>query len=246
MTGNFMTTQQAKRLRAFYNTLLRFEKMIDDTVGHNIEGGAVMALFEEIERFQNEFPDLLPLFNRRQFFAHRYTEDDWYKISAIRAFLATAIPTVEAELDQDESSPIFETREFPFIADGNLRAILKRDYSEIQRAFVAKCWKSVIILCGGAIEAMLTDLLLKNNSQAQSSPRAGKGADITKWGLSELIEVAVDLDLVTSGAQKLSHSVRDYRNLIHPGNELRNKLTFDAEEAKIALEIMHIMHRDLS
>jgi hypothetical protein len=104
----------------------------------------------------------------------------------------------------------------------------------------------VIILCGSAIEAVLTDLLLKNAAQSQGSSKAPKSPDITRWGFADLIEVAVDLDLVTSGSHKLSHSVRDYRNLIHPGNEVRNKLTFDAEEAKIALEILHIIHRDLS
>jgi hypothetical protein len=241
-----MTTQHARRLRAFYKTLLRFEKMLDEAEGQNIEGSPIVVFFQEIERFRNEFPQLLPVGDESDFFRHSYGGESWFNISAIKAFLAIAIPNIESELDQDESSPIFETREFPFITDSDLRAILKRDYLEIQRAFVAKCWKSVIILSGGAIEAMLTDLLLKNRSEAQSSAKAGKGSDITKWGLSELIEVAVDLDLVTAGAQKLSHSVRDYRNLIHPGKELRNKLTFDAEEAKIALEILHIMHRDLS
>ena len=106
--------------------------------------------------------------------------------------------------------------------------------------------KSVIILSGGAIEAILTDIALQNATQAKAATSAPKESDVTRWDLADLINVAVELKLVSAGVEKLSHSVRAYRNLIHPGNEIRNKLTFDAEEAKIALEVLHIVHRDLS
>ena len=64
-------------------------------------------------------------------------------------------------------------------------------------------------------------------------------------GLKTLIDVSVELKLVSAGVEKLSNPVREYRNLIHPGNEIRSGLTFGAEEAKIALEILHMLHRDL-
>jgi hypothetical protein len=68
----------------------------------------------------------------------------------------------------------------------------------------------------------------------------------TRWDLSELINVAVELQLVTEGVEKLSHSIREYRDLVHPGREIRKKLSFGAEEAKISLEVLKILHRDLS
>jgi hypothetical protein len=136
--------------------------------------------------------------------------------------------------------------DFSFIKDGDLKKCLERDYSEIQRAFVSRCWKSVIILSGGAIEAILTDLLLANSSMALASSKAPKQSDITKWDLADLINVSVDASLVSSGVEKLSHPIREYRNLVHPGNEIRTKLTFNSEEARIALEVLNIVHRDLS
>ena len=135
-------------------------------------------------------------------------------------------------------TPVTEKREFAFINDLNLRDIVERDYSEIQKAYISHCWKSVIILSGGAIEAILTDLLLANETSAKSAKSASNKPDITRWDLSNLIDVSVELKLVSAGVEKLSHPIREYRNLVHPGNEVRNQLKFDAEEAKIALEVL--------
>jgi len=147
----------------------------------------------------------------------------------------------------EESTPVTQTKEFTFVNSPELRKILERDYIEIQRAFIAHCWKSVIILSGGTIEAILMDLLLQKQSAALAATKAPKGkSDISRWDLADLINVSVELRLVTNGVERLSHPVRDYRNLVHPGNEVRNNLTFGAEEAKIALEVLHIVHRDCS
>ena len=147
----------------------------------------------------------------------------------------------------EENTPVTQTREFAFIANPELRKILERDYKEVQRAFIAQCWKSVIILSGGSIEAILIDLLMKNESAAIGAANAPKGKpDITTWHLAHVIKVSDELGLVSKSIDNLSHSVREYRNLIHPGNEMRNKLTFGTEEARIALEVLNMVHRDCS
>lgn len=91
----------------------------------------------------------------------------------------------------------------------------------------------------------MLDLLQQNQSAAIAATKAPKNPYINRWDLKDVINVSVELKLVNSGVEKLSHSVREYRNLVHPGNEVRNRLTFDAEEAKIALEVLHMVHRDL-
>lgn len=131
-----------------------------------------------------------------------------------------------------------------------LRSILERDYDEIQKAFVTGCWKSVIILAGGAIETLLLDRLLQNEARAKSSAKApkdkaGQVPEIKDWGFVYLILVAVDLSLINPDVDKHSHSLREYRDLVHPTVEIRTKLRVDAEEAKIALEVLNIVHRDL-
>jgi len=129
-------------------------------------------------------------------------------------------------------SPIAEAREFDFVKDDDVRAILERDYVEAQTAFAAQCWKSVIILCGGVIEATLLDLLLTDPAAACAAKGAPKGKpDLRKLDLSDVIRVAVELGIVGPGLDRLSDTLRQYRNLIHPGVELRSGLSPQKEEA---------------
>ncbi len=243
-----MTEEQIKKLRAYYHSLVGQQRIFDeaaDRKAYNIERHPVIGLSEEISRLQTEFPQLIPPF-RPEEFGKDYNMER-YVVSGIRTYLAMAISRLKVAIDTQQSVPVTETREFTFVKDFTLRQILERDYLEIQRAYISKCWKSVIILCGSAIEAILTDLLIQNNHLIKTATKTpAKKPDISTWDLADLINVAVELNLVSAGVEKLSHSVRDYRNLVHPGNEIRNKLKFDAEEAKIAVEVLNIVYRDLS
>lgn len=109
-----------------------------------------------------------------------------------------------------------------------------------------KCWKAAVVLSGGLIEALLADQLLRDLAKAVAANSAPKkNQDISTWRFVELINVAVELRLVSRSAEKLSHSVREYRNLVHPHKELKDKLGADEQEAKIALQVLHLIDRDL-
>jgi len=238
-----------KRLTKHLNSLRGIQRVLQKETG-NIEGSPVRMLQSVLGTLQSDAPDVVPAFDMRAFFSHTVDDiqEDYYRSAGILAYLATAIAALEAELDEDDTAatPVTEHREFAFVTDPALRAIIERDYAEIQRAFIARCYKSTIILTGGAIEAILLDLLTANKAAALASQKAPRQGDISQWDLKDLIAVAIELGLITASAEKFGHSVRGYRNLIHPGNEMRSGLEFDEEEAKIAIEVLHILHRDLS
>jgi len=244
-----MTENELKKLRSYFHSLLGQQAVFQKEAENKAivtRSHPVKVLGEELERLQTDFSGLVPPFDAQEFYCRRDQLGEWYYVDGILSHLAGVLGRLKVAIDTSENTPVTQTREFTFVKDANLRKVLERDYSEIQRAYIAKCWKSVIILSGGGIEATLTDLLLQDPSRARGASKAPKDPDITKWDLSDLINVCVELSLVSSGIEKLSHSVRAYRNLVHPGNEIRNKLTFDEEEARIALEVLHIIHRDLS
>lgn len=237
-----MNADERKKLRFYYHSILEQKRFLDTLKGGSrIRGNQVRPLMMEFDRLRKDFPDMVP-------FDPEYDglkDDSLYDFISIRGYLSMVIGRLEVAVDQPTDIPVTEKRQFTFISNSNLKAIIERDYEEIQRAFISNCWKSVIILCGGIIEAILTDLLLSNKTIAIVAKSAPKENDITRWDFSKLIDVSVELKLVSAGMQKLSHSLREYRNLVHPSNEIRNQLSFNAEEAKIAVEVLHILHRDL-
>jgi len=245
-----MTEAQTKKLRGFYHSLLGQQRVFDDAASKNqivIANEPVDLLNDEISRVEKEFPNLLPPFRCQDYFSRDSTSGSYYKLAGIRSYLGMILGRLKIAVETaTESAPVTETREFTFVKNLELRKIIERDYVEVQQAYIAKCWKSVIILSGSLIEAVLADLVLQNADRSRAATKAPRDADIRKWDLADLINVSVELGLVSAGVEKLSHPVREYRNLVHPGNEIRNKLTLDAEEAKIAIEVLHIVHRDLS
>ena len=235
-----MDSDQLKKLRQFYNSLSEQQRFLSTlSGGTSIDKIAIRPLVHELKQLNSEFPDLiLPLqINERA---------TKYNFINVMTYLGSAIGRLRIAIEEPIDNPITEKRHFKFISNPDLRAIIERDYGELQRAYISSCWKSVIILCGGAIEAILTDLLVQNETAAKAAKSAPQNSEITRWDLSNLIDVAVERSLVSDGIKKLSHSLREYRNLVHPGNELRTKLRFDVEEARIALEVLNILHRDLS
>ena len=245
-----MNTDELMKLRQFYHSFLGLQRIFDGLSAGVVSGTAIRPLEAELQQLNNEFPSLMPIFDRHGYYSHTASTTSggrvMYDLTGIRSYISMIIGRLQIAIEQPSDTPVTEKRQFTFINDKDLRIIIERDYSEIQRAYISECWKSVIILCGGVIEAILTDLLTSKDAVAKSAKSAPKEPDITRWDLSNLISVAVELKLVSAGVDKLSHSLREYRNLVHPGNELRNKLLFDAEEAKIAVEVLNIVHRDLS
>lgn len=241
-----MREDQTNRLRQFYGSQLGQLEFLKGYERPYINEMVIDTLANELGEINQEFPDLLPIFNLERYLDSSDEGMSWYDAQGILTFVTMAVSRLKVASEVPRETPITESRTFDFINDEALRGIIERDYDEIQRTYISKCWKSVIILCGGAIEAILTDLLLKSESQAKASPKAPSKDDIRSWYFSDLINVCVDLKLIESGVKRFSYSIKEYRNLVHPGNELKNKLTFDAEEARIALEILNILHRDLS
>jgi hypothetical protein len=129
-----------------------------------------------------------------------------------------------------------------FIISPDLRSIIERDIKELNLCIRQGTVKVIIVLCGSIIEAILLDLLSLHESESLSATKKGKGP-IYRWNLENLIDVALELNLINTGVTMFSHSLREYRNLIHPGRELRDNLKVAPEEAAIAVQVLKMVLR---
>jgi len=155
--------------------------------------------------------------------------------------------TPQAALEAPSTQPPPSGVDFSFMKNDEFRQIAERDYSELQNVKSVQAVKSRLVLTGGLIEALLLDALQSNEPGARNSAKAGKyeGKDLYEWPLSTLIDVAVELGLIREITRKFSDAVRDLRNLVHPGKEIRENFSFGQEEANIADQVLEIVIRDL-
>jgi len=108
--------------------------------------------------------------------------------------------------------------------------VLQYRIKEIEKCFSSNSPLAVILLAGSTLEGIFLGLAIKYPRQfntAKSSPKDsnGKVRQFHEWNLSGFIDVATDIGLIQHDTQKFSHSLRDFRNYIHPFEQMSSGLT---------------------
>ncbi len=127
--------------------------------------------------------------------------------------------------------------------DGVITAILQQRIDEIKKCLNAKASLSVIFLCGSTLEGILLGISSgrpKEFGQSLCSPkdRSGKVKPFQDWSLSDFINVARDINLVGEDVKKFSHALRDFRNYIHPYEQMSSNFNPDEHTAKICWQVL--------
>lgn len=101
---------------------------------------------------------------------------------------------------------------------------------------------SVIFLCGSVLEAVLLGAAQQNPAtfnQARATPtRNGSPKSFREWSLAQLINVAYEVGILKLDIKKLSHGLRDFRNYIHPYEQLASRFTPDEHTAKVCFQVL--------
>ena len=120
------------------------------------------------------------------------------------------------------------TLDLTFVSNNELREILQRDIAELNVARsqgVDKTSKICMVFCGSIAETLLLDCLLQNQAAAfaiaSTLPRR-PSSNLEDWELHEMVTVATRLNLLPDDASIGATQLRQWRNLIHPGRELKD------------------------
>jgi hypothetical protein len=119
------------------------------------------------------------------------------------------------------------------VANKELRQILRRDISELNSARSQgydKTPKTCMVLSGSIAEAMLLSALKRRKKAAlkvATSLPAKPGTDLERWDLYQMVQVATNLPqpILPADALTGADQLRQWRNLIHPGRELKDTKT---------------------
>lgn len=134
--------------------------------------------------------------------------------------------------------------------DPNLVPVLESRLAEAQHCLTSAPL-ATIFLCGSILEGILLGVALqspKEFNQAANSPKDkdNKVKQFQEWSLAQFIDVAHELGALKLDVKKFSHGLRDFRNYIHPYQQLLSKFTPDKHTAEICMQVLKAAIADLS
>lgn len=151
--------------------------------------------------------------------------------------------------EQKDSENDFLSREFTNVdlralkLENAITDVLQHRFKEIEKCFSSGSPLAVILLAGSALEGILLGLAIQHPRQfnsAKSSPKdsSSKVKPFHEWSLSGFIDVAKELGLIQNDTHKFSHSLRDFRNYIHPFEQMSSGFFPREHTAKICLQVL--------
>ena len=158
------------------------------------------------------------------------------------------------ELDEISDHEIEE--KFNFIEDKELKKILVRDFCELEICKIRGLNKSTLVICGSIIEALLIDQICKEDNLLQAQEnfndiiRQKRSDRIDKlpqeWYFAEIIDVCENLNLISNESKRDSWRINEYRQIIHPMNEISQNKKITPELAEISYNILLLIIKDIS
>ncbi len=128
--------------------------------------------------------------------------------------------------------------------------VVRARLDEIERCMESEAPLAVIFLVGSTLEGLLMELALANPTVFASSPSApaarGKSKPIGEWTLAELITVSRSLGFVGEDVLKHADHVRNFRNYIHPRQQMRENFEPRMMTAQIARQVLLAALSDLN
>ena len=164
--------------------------------------------------------------------------------------LKTASRLMGKEVAADETEEEFLKKDFGAISivgldiDSTIAPILESRIREAMECHHVGASLASIFMCGSVLEGILLNIALKNPAafnQAQSSPKnkdTQKVKPFQDWTLANLIDVAHEVGLLRLDVKKFSHVMRDFRNYIHPYEQMASRFNPDKHTAEICLQVL--------
>ncbi len=127
--------------------------------------------------------------------------------------------------------------------EASLIPILESRYQEAVRSLNARCPLSTIFMCGSVLEGLLLGMALANPkgfNQAGAAPKDkfGNTKQFPEWTLAQMIDASCELGYLKVDVKKFGHALRDFRNYIHPYQQMSSLFAPDEHTAAICIQVL--------
>jgi hypothetical protein len=200
--------------------------------------------FDELDKYIDNF---------NQFLAF----DNWKVVRAEKEIAFVKADKINFETKTEIKEDDFLNREFGEISidklglDSIVSESLNLRFDEIKKGINSIAPLSVIFLSGSSLEGILLGFASKfpkEFNQANSAPKdkEGKVKSFHEWTLSNFIDTANEIGLLKEDVKKFSHVLRDFRNYIHPYEQISKNFNPDIHTAKLCWQVLKVAVIQLS
>lgn len=133
-----------------------------------------------------------------------------------------------------------------------LAEILADRWEQAQKCLNAGVYLPATIVMGSMLEGMLLAVLQQFPQEANTckaaphNQRSGKVKYFADWSLSDMINVAHEAGWLDLDVKKFSHALREFRNLIHPYQQMIVKTFPDKDTCEISWLVVQAAANDLA
>jgi hypothetical protein len=172
-------------------------------------------------------------------------DNDTITFRKLDKVIVNASKTNRTEIKEDEFlKQAFDSDVYSLGLEQNVCEIIKLRLNEVEKCISNEAPLASILLIGSILEGILLGVALmypQKYNQSQSAPKY-KETDRVKmfpeWTLNNLIDVSFDIGILGQDVKKFSHAVRDFRNYIHPYEQMRSRFFPDKHTALICLQVL--------
>jgi hypothetical protein len=127
------------------------------------------------------------------------------------------------------------------LVDPSLLPILEERFNEAQLC-LEHSPMATIMLCGSLLEGLLLGIANKRPAEFNRSPQSpkdenGKTKPFKDWGLAQFIDVAHGLGILRLDVKNFGHHLRNFRNYIHPYQQMKEDFHPDRYTAEMCLVV---------
>jgi hypothetical protein len=128
-------------------------------------------------------------------------------------------------------------------------AVLVARMKEAHACIGAEAYLAAVILCGSVLEGMCLGFgkgNIERVNRGYGAARNGKAAPrLTDWKLVDWIEVLRHLGIFSPNIERFGHALREFRNYVHPAEQVRSGFSPDLHTARIAFQVVVAAAEDL-
>lgn len=131
----------------------------------------------------------------------------------------------------------------------DFQSVIADRLEEVEACFESGAPLAVVIMCGSTLEGLLYEVARSHPADyirtAAAPRRDGNVRPLPEWSLSDLLNTSRELGILGEDVSKFAHAVREFRNYVHPRQQVKEGFRPRRVTAQIARHVLRAAIEDL-